>query len=247
MKEKISILGCGWLGMPLASELVNSGFKVKASRRSTHKFNELKSVGVKPYQIDISNLTNACANFLNSNILIIAIPFKNIVDFKKLICQIEKSTIKKVVFISSTSVYPFTNDIVTENTLVKETPLSKIEELFRVNKNFQSTIIRFGGLFGYDRKPGNFIKPTKVIDNPEGYINLIHRDDCVAIIEKIIDKNAWGYILNACADSHPTRREFYTRQARQSNRSMPLFNEKETSQFKIIDSSKLKALLNYSF
>ena len=154
---------------------------------------------------------------------------------------------QKVLFVSSTSVYPNTNGIVTEETHTNNSPLADIEKLFKSNSFFESTIIRFGGLFGYDRKPGNFFKSGKKIENPEGYINFIHRDDCIRIIEQIIVKDAWNKVLNACSDSHPTRREFYLNEAKKLDKSRVFFNEKSENDYKIVNSEKLKKLLDYEF
>ena len=118
---------------------------------------------------------------------------------------------------------------------------------FIANSSFKTTLIRFGGLFGYDRKPGKFIKQNSLVENPEGYINLIHRDDCIEIIEQIILKNVWNEILNACADSHPKRRDFYTKETQKIGNYAVVFNEKSDNKFKIINSQKLKTLLNYEF
>jgi len=247
MKQKISILGCGWLGKALAIELVNKQYSIKGSTTSSEKIDQLKACGLEPFTLDISNQQNDITAFLNTDILIILITSKNIDDFSNLISQIENSKIKKVIFISSTSVYPNTNRKVSEETPTKNTVLAEIEQLFRHNTIFKTTIVRFGGLFGYDRQPGNFIKPDKKIANPEGYINFIHRDDCVQIIEQIITQNLWGETLNACADSHPTRRAFYKKEMNKIGRPEPQFNEIAPTEFKIISSNKLKTLLNYSF
>ena len=97
-------------------------------------------------------------SFLKAKLLVISIPSKNIEDFEYLISEIEKSTIKKIIFISSTSVYPLNNSITTEDSPIHKNALSQIEQLFRVNANFKTTIIRFGGLIGFDRKPGRFFQ-----------------------------------------------------------------------------------------
>jgi len=246
MKQKISILGCGWLGMPLASSLFKIGFTLKGSTTSNNKFKELNSNGIKPYLITLNNLESS-ADFFDSEILIIAIPSKNIDDFKKLILKVKQSTIKKVIFISSTSVYENLNQIVTEKTQTKNTPLATIEQLFIKNNDFKTTIIRFGGLFGYTRKPGNFISLGKKIENPEGYVNLIHRDDCIKIIEEIIIKDIWGEIFNACADSHPKRKDFYTKEIFKLNQKSPVINTNSLNSYKIISVKKLKSILNYEF
>ncbi|WP_299522784.1 NAD(P)H-binding protein [uncultured Lutibacter sp.] len=247
MKPKISILGCGWLGLPLASKLASEGYVVYGSTTSISKLDKLKSEGITPYLIDISNLDNNISGFLNSEILIIAITSKNINDNKKLLQRIETSHIKKVIFVSSTSVYENSNQIVTEESSTKNTQLLHIEKLLIENKKIKTTIIRFGGLFGYNRKPSNFIPLNKKMENPEGFVNLIHRDDCIKIIEQLILKNVWDTILNACADSHPKRRDFYTKENLKLGNKNTQFNENSLNEYKIISSEKLKSTLDYNF
>jgi 3-hydroxyisobutyrate dehydrogenase-like beta-hydroxyacid dehydrogenase len=48
---KISILGCGWLGLPLAKVLVKNGFSVKGSTTTQDKILVLKQLGVDPFLI----------------------------------------------------------------------------------------------------------------------------------------------------------------------------------------------------
>ena len=240
-------MGCGWLGLPLAIELSLKEYLIKGSTTSNDKLKTLKLNDIQPFIINLSNREPIYDQFLNSEILIIAIPSKNINDFQYLISKIETSIIKKVLFISSTSVYPNNNSIITEENPTKNTPLTEIENLFNTNKNFNTTILRFGGLIGYNRKPGNFFKNGKVIDHPEGFVNLIHRDDCIQIIESIIEKEIWNETLNACTDSHPKRRDFYTKEFKKEGRNSPLFNETSKNDYKIIDNKKLKKLLNYNF
>lgn len=247
LKQEISILGCGWLGLDLALDLINKGYSVKGSATSSSSFNNLKTKAIPAFIVDINKRESVISDFLLSDVLIISITSKSIDDFKYLITQIEKSNIKKVIFISSTSVYPNTNEVVTEETTIKTSQLTEIESLFRKNKLFQSTIIRFGGLFGYNRQPGNFFKKDKKIENPEGYINFIHRDDCIQIIKKIIKNNTWNQTLNACADSHPKRRDFYKNEFQKLGKPEPLFNEESLNDYKVVTSEKLKSLLNYTF
>ena len=247
MTQRISILGCGWLGLPLAFELTQKGYITKGSTTSDSKVEILKSKGIISFIINIGKREYNFADFLDTEVLIISIPSKKIEDFKYLINQIETSDIKKVIFISSTSVYPFTNQMVTEDTPIKQTSLSEIELLFKSNLIFNSTIIRFGGLFGYDRKPGKFIQIDKKIKNPEGYVNLIHRDDCIQIIESIIQNDIWNETFNACADTHPKRKDFYKKEMIKIGRAEPILDENSQNHYKIVSSEKIKTMLNYSF
>lgn len=247
MNRRISILGCGWLGTPLALYLKKKGYVIYGSTTSQGKLSKLESDGIRPFLIDISNEDSELSDFLSSDILIIAIPSKSVEDFKNLISKIEHSKLRKLLFISSTSVYPNTNGIVTEETQANNVPLSDIEKLFISNSSFELTIVRFAGLFGYDRKPGRFFKPHKIIDNPEGYVNLIHQDDCIGIIEQIIVRKAWNTIVNACTDDHPTRRDFYTKELKKLGRTNVSFNEQSNNSYKIVSNQKVKDLLDYEF
>lgn len=247
MKPTISILGCGWLGMPLACHLIQQDYLIKGSTTTNQKLDRLKTNGITPFLLNIQERDTQIADFLASEILIIAITSKSILDFEYLIQNIEKSSIQKIIFISSTSVYDSLNQEVTEKTLVKNTPLAQIEALFRENNHFKTTIIRFGGLFGYDRKPGNFFKSGKTIENPEGFVNLIHQDDCIAIIQSVINQNVWNETFNSCTDTHPKRRAFYTHVFQKAGRGTPLFNENSTNEYKIVSNKKIKEALNFSF
>ena len=247
MKQKISILGCGWLGLPLAIQLIADGFDVKGSTTSPNKMELLQSNQISPYLIDLSKRDNPLPLFLNADILIVAITSKSTDDFKYLIEQIIASNSKKVIFISSTSVYPSNNTVVNEDSPVKDVALAQIEQLFLSHPEIKTTVIRFAGLFGYSRKPGNFFPEGRIIDHPEGFVNFIHRDDCIRVIQAVINTDTWNQIFNGCADTHPTRREFYTSQILKVGRNNPVFNEDASNEFKIIDNKKLKSMLNFAF
>lgn len=246
-KESISLLGCGWMGFPIAQYLVEKGYLIKGSTTHQQKIAQLIQAEISAFIINLQNLTDETEDFLKSDILIIAIAYKNINDFKKLITFIEKSPVKKVMFISSTSVYPSHNSIVDETTKTITKPLTQIEDLFRSNENFKSIILRCSGLFGYDRKPGNFIQESMPVKNPEGFVNMIHRDDCIAIIEQIIVQNIWEDIFNACADEHPRRRDYYEQETKKLGLPPPIFEKCSKNVYKIVSNKKLKKRLVYRF
>ncbi len=247
MQKSISILGCGWLGLPLATSLIENGYRIKGSTTSENKLELLNSKNIEPYLINLNKIECDLDSFLDSEILIIATPSKNVKSFHNLISSIEKSTILKILLISSISVYQFSEIDITEDASLNDSPLVEIEKLFKINSKFATTILRFGGLIGYDRNPSNFFPEDKIIQNPNGFVNMIHRDDCISVIEQIIKNNIWNETLNACAETHPTRREFYTKAALAIGKSSPKFNENGIIETKVISSNKLKDLLNIQF
>jgi nucleoside-diphosphate-sugar epimerase len=248
-KIEVSIFGCGWLGEPLATYLLEKGFLVKGSTTSKEKLIRLQSIGFEAYQLQLDKLDDVIIPFLNSEILVVNIPSKNMEGFKKLISLIEKSPIKNVLFISSTSVYKDNNAIIFENTLdsFSDSPLLEIEQLFKQSQYFKTTILRFGGLFGYSRKPGNFFSSGRSVSQPDAHVNMIHLDDCIEILYQIIIQEKWGLILNACADLHPTKRVFYTKATEVLGKIAPDFIKAEVLSFKIISNDYIKKCLNYTF
>ena len=247
MKSTIGILGCGWLGQPLAKHLLALGYSIKGSTTSKTKLDELGSVGISPFLIELETLESNVSEFLEAEILIVNIPSKNSKSFENLIVEIEKSSIQKDLFISSTSVYEPSAEMITEDSKLISSKLVNIENLFIHNSHFSTTVIRFAGLMGYNRNPGKFFPKGKSIKNPDGTVNMIHRDDCIAIITGIIEMGIWDETFNACSDQHPSRREFYTKAALEIGLPIPHFAENFVNSFKIISNKKLKSYLNYKF
>ncbi|MEM8862724.1 MAG: SDR family NAD(P)-dependent oxidoreductase, partial [Chloroflexota bacterium] len=126
-------------------------------------------------------------------------------------------------------------------------PLLIIEEMFKDWASERATIVRFGGLIGYQRHPGRFFKPGRIVQNPEAPVNLIHRDDCIEIISQIVEKKAWGELFNCCTDTHPTKREFYTRARELLGAPPPEFSQSDAGVGKLISNEKVKRFLNYDF
>lgn len=260
---QISILGCGWLGLPLAKALLENGFSINGSTTSIEKIAILENSGIQPFVITLSEdkTTGNFTEFLyNSKILIIDIPPKlrglnkeNFVSkIKNCIPTIEKSTIEKVLFISSTSVYGDDNLMVSEETpLNPDTESGKqlieVEQLLQSNSNFKTTILRFGGLIGEDRNPVKYLAGRKNIENPKAPINLIHQEDCIGIILKIIEENHWNKTFNAVTPFHPSRKEYYTQKTIDLNLNLPEFSTENLFFGKTISSSKIENDLGYKF
>ena len=276
-RNEISILGCGWLGLPLAKKLIENGFSIKGSTTSEEKLTVLEENKIQPYLIalDEDKIIGNTTDFLTeSEILIIDIPPKlrgaqseNFVSkIKNLIIEIEKSAIKKVLFISSTSVYGDLPIFSTALEVTEESALNpdseggkqllEVEQLLQSNPNFKTTVVRFGGLIGKDRHPIQFLAGRENIENPEAPINFIHQEDCIGIIEKLINKGLrqaqsdnwdWNETFNAVAPEHPTRADYYHKKALEMNLKVPTFVKDSKSKGKIISSQKLQRILNYTF
>ncbi|MBC5773554.1 SDR family oxidoreductase [Pontibacter sp. KCTC 32443] len=263
-KADISILGCGWLGLPLAEALVNSGKRIKGSTTSPAKLDLLEQQGMTPYLINLQAETldtETLADFLNVDVLVINIPPKLRADggatyldqLHLLLKALLHAPVKKVLFVSSTSVYKDLNRVVTEEdtelTNAKDPgyTLLQAEKLFQEREEWLTTIVRFAGLVGEDRSPGRFMAGKTDVPNGDAPVNLIHRDDCVAILMRIIEQEKWNEVYNACSDEHPMRKDFYPAAAIALELEPPTFKEMDETHFKLISSQKLKDDLPYVF
>lgn len=270
MRIKISILGCGWLGLPLAKKLIENGYEVKGSTTSESKLELLKNAGISPYQIKLeeNEITGNMESFLeNTDVLLVDIPPKLRGDFtenfvqkiKTLLPYIENSKVKKVLFVSSTSVYGDTfpiQELDAESALNPDTESGKqlveVEKLLQSNENFQTTVLRFGGLIGPERNPAKFLAGKENVANPNAPINFIHQEDCIGIICAMLrqvenDNWNWNDTFNAVTPNHPNRENYYTEKVLEMNLKVPTFAQDSNSIGKKISSKKLQHLLNYSF
>tara|TARA_R100000935_G_scaffold35125_1_gene55894 strand:- start:1066 stop:1869 length:804 start_codon:yes stop_codon:yes gene_type:complete len=261
----ISILGCGWLGLPLAKSLIYKGHVLKGSTTNRDKLQQLTSEGISPYVIQLfeEGIQGDISAFLSdAEVLIVDIPpgvrkdpeVNFVAKIGRLASQIERSAIKKVIFISATSVYEETEatPVYTEEDLANGTAenakqLIGAEEVLLASEDFKTSVIRFGGLIGPGRHPVNYLSGKIDLKDAEGPVNLIHLEDCIGIIETVLLKEAWGEIFHGVHPDHPTRKDYYSKIAEEKGLAAMSFNEREVSKGKIIESVNLDEILNYEF
>lgn len=262
---KISILGCGWLGLELGKRLRDQMHEVRGSVTRMEKMGKLREAGIIPFSIKLyeRGIQGDIRSFLSKcDLLIVDIPpglRKNPeIDFvkkiRKLIPYIEKSNLKKVIFTSSTSVYEdsedipvYTEDSPTDNSNNRAIQLRNTELLFLNNKNFNVSILRFGGLIGAGRHPVEHISGRKGIKNPGAPVNLVHQEDCIAAILKIIDKEKDNSVWNVVYPEHPTKESYYSKIAAQKGLKVPEFDFSTTSKGKKVSSEKLIKEFSFEF
>lgn len=256
----VSILGCGWYGLALAKSLIEKGYHIKGSTTSSEKLNSLKGLGIESYEVNFS-IENETYDpeFFQSDVLFIAIPPKrksgeadHYPQKIEAICKAATNNkVKHIILISSTGVYENAerefNELDSPNPDTESgKALLYAENIALAQKNFSTTILRFGGLFGPDRNPGRFLKGKKSIPNGLAPVNMIHMTDCLAISHTILEQQAFGKIYNACSPQHPSRTDFYTHYSISANEVAPDFIH-ELKEWKIINSVNIPLYLKYIF
>ncbi len=260
----ISILGCGWLGFPLGQYLLEEGFHVKGSTTSRNKLKELGQAGIEPYLIELPGHLDdkESTEFWKSEVLFLNIPPKRgdgqvEQQYPDMIQQVvkkaEKEGVQWIIFASSTSVYSETGGLtVEENTIPGKASRPSGEALLAAEaklkeSNTDSTILRFGGLYGYGRHPVQYLAGRKDLDGAAKPVNLIHQSDCIQVIYSILANEKRNEIYNVVSDGHPPRKEFYQSAARYFNLEVPHFSKNGKKNYRVVSNQKLKDDLDLKF
>lgn len=257
--QTVSVLGCGWLGLPLAERLLSEGYRVKGATRTQEKLPLLAAKGIQPHYVHLpaQKAADQLAQLSECDLLIVNIPPQrrngkhslHDVHMNYLVAELQRyGQHARIIYVSSTSVYRDTNGEVTESSEVNspdEDVIVYAEQLLQ--REFAATVLRCGGLMGYDRIPGKYFA-GRTTDTGDVPVNFIHRDDVIGLILSIIRQNVVAEVYNAVAPLHPTRREVYLANAAQFALQPPIFQSPaEPIPYKIVSSEKAMRELGYRF
>ncbi|SOD96065.1 NAD(P)H-binding protein [Spirosoma fluviale] len=259
--KTIAIIGCGWLGLPLGSELAADGYRVKGSTTTPEKLTRLEQASIQGHLLRLNPEPDGeLETLLQADVLLIDIPPKagkqgdafHPAQIKNLTDAIRQSSIKHVIYVSSTSVYSELNRIMVEED-VTEVSQSASPALVQAEQYVQSlapdrlvTIVRCGGLMGYDRIPGKYVA-GRTVDSGEVPVNYLHRNDAIGLLKAVITQSLTG-VYNAVAPEHPTREAIYRKSCADFGYALPTFIEPVNPvPYKIISPEKIMSDTGYQF
>ena len=256
----ISVIGCGWLGLPLARRLIQKGWQVKGSTTNSEKQKKLQAEGIDPYLVTATTekLILSDTDVLKSDICYINIPPRRRLgevqkrypkEMYMLLHKIPEHV--RIIFISSTGVYPDKNqhqEVEIDPKPIKESGKAILEVEKMVQSRFSKwTILRMAGLVGPNREPGRWFSGKKNIPYGMNPVNMVHLEDAIEISLKLLNyKRADRQIYNICCEKHPTKSIFYATQSDKLGLVKPEFRP-ELGPFKTVDNEKIKTDLDYEF
>ena len=232
-------------------------YHVRVTARSEQSIINLTEHGLNayPFFLGESLLTHKdCAELLNNDVVIINIPpgrrhladnpqasQQFVADMCMLITQVSINQSAKLIFISTSAVYSDALEDVTEQSEVA--PITEsgrahqaIEAFIQQHLKPSACILRLAGLVGPARHPGKFLAGRQHLSGASQVVNLIHQQDVISAIEKIIIGHVWGETLHLAAQAHPSRQEYYTWAANKLGLPAPNFvSEPEPKLGKRID------------
>ena len=240
--KTFTILGTGWLGFELAKVLKNK-YKIKVSSRNDEKQKIYEEEGFSSYILNEQNL-DFLEELLDTNYLFINYPpskFENYLNFLEKIYNHEKmKNIEKIIFISSTSIYPNIIGNFDEKYEITDSSSKIVFNAEKLIENKSNIIFRVSALVGENRYFGKR-SANKIVEFPESLINFVHRNDVINATEFVIENDLNG-IFNLCSNEHPTKKEIYSFNSKKYNFDIPIFLDNNFFLDRKIDGSKIENL-----
>lgn len=260
----ISILGCGWLGLPLAQQLVAQGWTVRGSTTTPGKLETLAEAGIDSYllTLDPEPRGDRMGPFFDADVLFVNVPpprgADDLTQFVRaqteaVLDAARQGGVEWILYVSSTSAYANLNRVVTEEDAYEGTPsrtsgaaLREAERLLFEADGVDATVLRLAGLYGPNRAPGRFLAGRTGVSGPGAPVNMVHLDDGIGVTTAVLRQDARGTLFNVCADEHPTRRDFYTQAATSQGLEPPTFSD-GTADYKVVSNRAVCDQLGYTF
>ena len=246
---KITICGYGWLGQPLADNLIQSGHTTLATKRNVSHHESLKH-GLKLVAMTIGDPspTSIKEKLFDCDTLIINIPpgrksfqpntfIENMCSFTE---QAKQFGTQSVIFVSTTAVYGAQAGPIYETTQpqpVTDSAKAHVSIEKHIMELFpgQASILRLAGLVGGQRHPARHLAGRTGIEHGQQRVNLVHQQDVIKAISSMINERIFGETLHLCCSEHPRRMDYYAWAAAQLALPVPTFNESDSGEGKQIN------------
>lgn len=267
---RVLVIGCGYVGEPLAAELARLGHEVFGLRRTAFQ----PPPGVQALTGDVTNPEDVrkwpgpfdwMVNTVSSS-------KGGAEEYRRVFWQGSLNVIeawaasppKKYVHAGSTSVYAQNDGSLVKETSAAEPPAETARVLLETEKalleavktrNFPAVLLRIAGIYG----PGRghlfleYLRDEARMDGRgERLINMIHRDDVVGCVIAALKSGRAGEIYNAVDDEPAPQIHFFRWLSETLGKNMPPFGpapleRKRGVTSKRISNRKLKMELGYQF
>lgn len=213
--RRVTIIGLGWLGMPLAEQLQQQGWQVKGSKRTA------TDSAIACYPFELSQSTNESLHPLfPCEALVITLPPSSvgleayIEGVKRLVSYAVSQNVAHILFTSSSAVLPKQNGDFDEESVLEPNNLLGQLEQWLLAQRCHIDVLRLAGLAGRQRHPIYYLAGRKNLEQPDQPVNLLHLDDCITAICTLLDNPNGQRLYHLCAPEHPTRQAYYGEIAR---------------------------------
>ncbi|PJG82005.1 SDR family oxidoreductase [Caviibacterium pharyngocola] len=262
--KSVSIVGLGWLGLPLARHLKNLGWDVKGSKRTHEGAEQMRLLRLEAYHLELTPDLNIDPDdltaLLSVDSLVINIPPSQyffdlnhyVQGVKNLVNEALLHNVQHIIFISSTSVFPEISGEFDENIVPQPAgdigkALVEIERWLFGLTDIDCDIIRFAGLVGDDRHPVYSLAGKQDITAGGSPVNLVHIDDCARAVQLLLETPSYQRLYHLSAAKHPTRSDYYTQTAEKLGLELPHFICSAQDPQRIIKADKISQELGFVY
>ena len=239
---RVLIIGCGYVGLPLAAELVKAGHTVFGLRRTADD-GKLARHGIAPIIADIvqpETLQNLPSD-LDWVVNTVSSSKGGVEEYRRvyldgtrhLIARLSGASLRKYVYTSSTSVYGQTDGAM----ITEDSPAEPQSETSRIlveteqvlasaarQSGFPAVTLRVAGIYGPARGHlfQQYLKGEARLDGDGSrLLNMIHRDDVIRAIITALERGVPGQVYNVADNEPVTQREFFAWLSDQLHMPMP--------------------------
>lgn len=227
---KVLIAGCGYVGTALGAELVKAGHEAWGLRRDLDAARSLERAGLRPIVANLLRADELKDLPSIDTVVFCQAPSRKNDDYratyfdatKTLLSVLPKNSLRKLLLISSTSVYAVTDgswvDEATDPMAGSHADIESREnakvmlaqEELVLKSGHPSIVFRLAGIYGPGRNRVKSILEGRVKPAlSEVHMNRIHLHDLVRGIRLLLERGQAGEIYLGADDAPCTQREFY--------------------------------------
>jgi len=274
--DSVGIIGCGWLGTPLAKTLLAEDVDVLATRSNKENTAVLTEQGIEAEVLLLPATTaemfaqlNQHRVFKQHNLVIAITPqFKQgRADYGEKVAQLVEAAkvqgqVKRIILLSSSAVYNGLLGVVNEETSL-DLSAEKVQALHDAEQAVlkfsnrsqlrRSYVLRLAGLVGPNRHPGKFLINSRIVKAPDSPVNLIHQQDAQGLVLSLLNTEAPTGVFNGVSDTHVSKKSYYQAAAKALSLPEPKFSDVELSAKeqpaprRIVNGDKAQQVLSYQF
>ncbi|HEX3624277.1 MAG TPA: SDR family oxidoreductase [Verrucomicrobiae bacterium] len=272
---KCLIVGCGYVGMSLGTELVRLGHEAYGLRRDSAAAPEMTAAGIRPLFGDITKPETLAPLPRDFDWVVHCVAaggnaenYRRIYldGMRRMLEWLSASPPQKFLYTSSSSVYGQTDGSSVKESSPAEPTVETSKVLVETEKalleafqrdKFPAVILRVAGIYGPDRGHWfkQFLKNEARMDGDGSrYLNMIHRDDVAGCVIAGLKRGRAGEIYNAVDDEPVKQRTFFEwlgaalgKYPPPSNPDNPAEDRKRGITSKRLSNRKLRMELGYQF
>lgn len=234
-----AVIGCGYVGLPLAAALVRGGASVIGTTTRADNVGAIEEIGAEARVLTVAEVPALRSALVGADTIFVTLAAGRGGDYRQVyveglrsvVATLDPRAAAQVIYTSATSVYGQDDGGWVDG----DTPPAPSTERGRLlleaeavlataPKTVKTCVLRLAGIWGPGRDPSDWMaRRGPVIDGDgTGYLNLIHRDDAVTALLAAARRRAAG-VFTLADDAPSRRRDLYPALAARLGVAAPRF------------------------